>query len=177
MLRFNQFHVIESVHRGKEVFPKEKTGLVFDTPPKITIREPRENVYVAYHKNKRVAAVVVWKDMNHGKMSSYYSETHPDYQRFGIMRKLYDYIEKKTGQTLYPSSTLSDDGHAFWSKYRPDSVKDDLRSTKKHLVGKEYNHPTYGPGVIERIGAKGAIVRMPNGNNYFIGSDEINKLD
>lgn len=58
MLTFHQY-ILEA-----DVFPQEKSGKVFDTPPKITFKEIYPGGYAAYHKNKKV--VYRMTDMSFG---------------------------------------------------------------------------------------------------------------
>lgn len=153
-------------HLQSEAFLEEE-----HLPVKIKQHPKNPSAYLAYHGRKRVGAAVTWNDLNHGKFSIYKSETHPDYRQKGVMRQLYHHIEKTTGKQLHPASALSDDGHKFWSKYRPEAVKDDLRNHTHKLMGKDVSHPMHGPGKIERVGSGGASVRMPNGNTYFLKKD------
>lgn len=140
-------------------------------PVKIKQHPKNPSAYLAYHGRKRVGAAITWNDLNHGKFSIYKSETHPDYRQKGVMSQIYHHIEKTTGKQLHPASALSDDGHKFWSKYRPEAVKDDLRNHAHKLKDKDVSHPTHGPGKIERVGAGGVLARMPNGNNYHLSKD------
>jgi nicotinamide mononucleotide adenylyltransferase len=162
---------------AKDMFPQEPTGNKIQGPLKITYKTPREGMYTAHHKGKRIAAAVTWNDLKHGKFSIYKSETHPDYRRMGVMRGLYDYIEKTTGKELHPSSTLSNDGYEFWAKYRPEAVKDDLRRYKDKLIGKEVTHPTYGKGIISKVGSGITIAKKENGNTFPVTVDYLKKLN
>lgn len=138
---------------------------------KIKIKSPREGVYTAHQGRKRVGAAITWNDVGHGKFGIYKSETHPDYRKKGVMRQLYNHIEKTTGKTLHPASALSDAGHKFWSKFRPEAVKDDLRNHHDKLIGKDVHHPTHGPAKIDSVGSGGVMGRMANGHTYFLKKD------
>lgn len=89
------------------------------------------------------------------------------------MTAIYKHIESRIGGHLTPSSTLSDDGHAFWSKYRPEAVKNDLRNHRSKLMGKTVTHPKHGEGTIETVGSGVVSARMKNGNTFTLKRDEI----
>ena len=150
------------INEAKYMFPQEKTGAIISGPLKLRIKEVRPGAYVAYHKNKKVGAAITWNDINHGKFSIYKSATHPDYQRMGIMRQLYQYIEQTTGKQLTPATALSDDGFEFWKRYRPEAVKDDLRNMKGELLGKTFEHPKYGKVRIDGVGSGVVRVTLPD---------------
>jgi GNAT superfamily N-acetyltransferase len=108
---------------------------------KVSIRpHPKDpKPFKAYYKG-RVAGAAVWMktDINHAhdKPSMFKSVVNPEYRGKGVAYQLYHHIEKHIGQQLYPSSVLSDDGYEFWTKYRPDAVKDDFRKYKMFSLGK-----------------------------------------
>ena len=160
------------VNEAHDVFPQE-SNKPHEGPLKIKVKQHPKNpdCYMAYHGKKRIGAAMTTKDIEHGKHSIWKSETHPDYRQKGVMRHIYNHIEKTTGKELHPSSTLSDDGHKFWQKFRPEAVKDDLRNHRDKLVGKEVEHSHYGPGKIERVGRKGVLAAKPNGNTYHLSTD------
>jgi len=137
-------------------------------PLNISIRQDHKDPHMfhAHHNGQRVATATWWKDLEHGKPSIFKSVTRPDYRRRGVMAHLYRHIEKHIGTPLTPASALSDEGHAFWSHYRPEAVKDDLRNHRDKLLGKPIRHDKYGPGVIDRVGARVAMAKKENGDEY-----------
>jgi predicted GNAT family acetyltransferase len=166
MLSFLQY-----IAEAKTLFPQEPTGAHHEGPLNLKVKEPHNGIYKAFHKGKLVGAASTWNDLSHGKFSIYKSETHPDYRKKGVMQHIYHHIEKTTGKQLHPSSTLSDDGHKLWQKFRPDAVKNDLRNHRDKLIGKETVHPKYGPGKIERVGSGNVTSKMPSGMNYTLSKD------
>lgn len=154
------------------LFPQEKTGATLpDGPLKLTIKEPRQGVFTAHYKGKRVGAVSTWNDLQHKKFSVFKSETHPDYRQRGVMTALYQHIETTTGKQLHPSSSLSDDGHAFWSKYRPEAVENDLRKHRGKLMDKEIDHPIHGKGRITSVGSGMATATRDDGKTFPVNRD------
>jgi len=143
-------------------------------PLNLKIKERAGDIYTAYHKGKKVGHAQTWDEG--GKFSIYKSATHEDYRKRGVMTALYKHIESTTGKQLHPSSSLSDDAHGFWSKYRPEAVKDDLRNHREKLMGKEVEHPRHGKGVIDTVVAGGVGVKMPNGNTYTLHKNKVNHL-
>ena len=173
MLTFTQFT------EARETFPQVATN-PHKGPLKITIRkrkggDERGAAYTAHGpKNKMIgAAIYTWKDLTHNKPSIWKSETHADYRKHGVMSALYHHIEKDQGVTLHPSSTLSDDGHALWQKFRPSAVKGDLRSHK--FMGKEVHHPEHGQGTIDEVGSGVVRAMHPNGKTSYHNREALKK--
>lgn len=97
-------------------------------PVKIKQHPKRPSEFSAYHKGKLVGRAIHWKDLNHGMPSIFNTEVKAEYRKKGVASQLYKHIEHHLGHELHPATALSDDGHAFWSKYRPEAVKNDLRN-------------------------------------------------
>lgn len=58
------------------------------------------------------------------------------FRRQGVGTALYRAAEEAFGK-LVPSGTYSDDAFHFWNKYRPETVKDDLRQHRDILIGQK----------------------------------------
>lgn len=128
---------------------------------------------LAKHKGKNVGSLTIWKE--DGKYSAAEVAVHAAHRRKGVATGMYREAEKHFGE-LHPSSALSDDGHAFWSKYRPEAVKNDLRNHKHKLMGKE-TETHYGKGTITSVGRAAAIATLHhNGNTAPVKKDHIQKL-
>jgi len=145
-------------------------------PIKIKQHIGNPHAFSAYYKGKRVGSAIYWKDLNHGNLSIYKSKTHPDFRKKGIMTQLYKHIENTLGKELYPSSTLSDDGFEFWKRFRPESVKNDLRHYKDNLIGKEVTHTIHGPAIIDTVSSGGVVARKTNGNTFFLSKNKLKEI-
>lgn len=134
----------------------------------VKIKQVSPNVYTAYHKRKVAGKAITWNGDSHDKFSIFVSETKPEYRRSGVMTQIYQYIEKTTGKELHPASALSDDGFAFWAKYRPSAVKNDLRHFRDRLLDKEAIHPKYGPGIIYSVGSGSVALRTQRDTTFVL---------
>ena len=128
-----------------------------------TIHSPEPDVYYAYRGKTKVGQAATWNDLETNKFSVYKSATHPKYRRQGVMRAIYNHIETTTGKQLHPSSSLSSDGHAFWQRYRPEAVANDLRNHRDKLMGKVV-HGKSGPATVTSVGSRGAMATYHHDN-------------
>jgi hypothetical protein len=66
-----------------------------------------------------------------------------DFRRKGVARQIHDFVSGmlgKEGRELVPSSYLKEAGFQFWSKYRPDAVKGDMRSHRDFIEAYAEDH-------------------------------------
>lgn len=127
---------------------------------------------LAKHKGKNVGQLTLQKE--DGKTTAFEMAVHPSHRRKGIMTRMHQEAEKHFGD-IHPSKTLSDDGHAFWAKYRPEAVKDDLRTHRQKLMGKDVE-THYGKGKITSIGSRAAIATLDSGKTAPAKKDHIQRL-
>jgi ribosomal protein S18 acetylase RimI-like enzyme/8-oxo-dGTP pyrophosphatase MutT (NUDIX family) len=83
------------------------------------------------------------------------------YRRKGVATLLYNAAEnylKNKGLKLVPSPALSDDAYHFWTKYKPEAVKDDPRRYKSQYMGKlvRYKDEDW---IVENVNKKGFIAK------------------
>lgn len=138
----------------KESFEPEKSH-----PIKPTIRVKRnETSFTAYIKGRVAGRLIV--DQYKTPKEVFKVATNPQYRRMGVATALYN-AAITVYPDLTPSSVRSDDAVAFWSKFRPGSMKKDLRSYKQYLLGKHVKTNRYS-GVIYDVGG-GAVSFLIDG--------------
>jgi hypothetical protein len=129
------------------------------TPLKVTIWVNKNDRQIdAKVGNKLVGRMLVTKNQDVFKVV-----VDDPFKRLGIGTLMYRAAEENFGQ-LKPSGVVSDEGFAFWNKYRPGVFpKENLRHYASQLIGKLINHSKYGPCKIKSVGDNIAICEILQG--------------
>lgn len=148
--------------RYRDIFESEEDpDIILPKGVKLKVKHDSYNRTVtAHHHGKQIAFLDLERFGEQGKNNeAFQMATKPKWQKKGIMRALHQKAEKHFGK-MNPSGALTDDGFAFWKKYRPEAVSGDLRFHQEKLIGKPINHPDGRPGTIKSVGPSGVSMQF-----------------
>jgi hypothetical protein len=123
-------------------------------PKGYSLKVDREKMGVLAHYNGQpVGQLTLMRDPESNDLTAFQMAVHPKHQRKGLMSAMHDAAEEAFGP-MQPDKTLTDDGFAFWKRYRPDAVSNNLRFHADKLIGQTMQ-TRYGPGTVKSVGSNG----------------------
>ena len=123
--------------------------------PSITVKRD-DSMFTAYAGRRIVGRLIV--DRYAKPLAVFKVAVDEPFRRKGVGTALYRAAEEAYGP-LTPSGTYSDDAFKFWSSYRPDAVKYDLRRYKDLLMGRKVEDRGMS-GTIVDVGEKGVTAQI-----------------